>query len=276
MSLHDARTERSTVCFTIEETLRFCPESNTLYNISTQERVNILSTASGCFRLLIEEQGSILTKEQLIEQVWGKRGIVISHNTFYQTMLNLRRGLENAGMQNDIISTHYGKGVSISQEIKILCSLYESAEVLQEVIEGEKNTLTAVAITDVLDEPEGSPSSLPEFLNRFRTKGFFLGLSVFFTTLILYAAINHFLMNDDFFSSYRKAHVQIDDCKIYINPDHLVDFSLEDILKKGRVNCENNERVFISLVEPVRRLSVIYCNNHLSEEEECVSDFYLD
>lgn len=276
MSLHDARTERSAVCFTIEETLRFCPEKNTLYNISTQEGVSILSTASGCFRLLIEEQGNILTKEQLIEQVWGKRGIVISHNTFYQTMLNLRRGLENAGIQNDIISTHYGKGVSISKNIKILSSRYESAEVLQEVIEDEKNTITAVAITDVIDEPEGSPSLLPEFLNRLKTKGFFLGLSVFFSTLIVYAVINQSLMNDDFFSSYRKANVEIDDCKIYINPDHVGDFSLKDIPKKERVNCENNERVFISLVEPVSRLSIIHCNNHLMEEEECVSDFYLD
>ncbi|WP_431623894.1 winged helix-turn-helix domain-containing protein [Enterobacter bugandensis] len=276
MALHDARTERSAVCFTIEGTLRFCPENNTLYNINTQEEVNILSTASGCFRLLIEEQGNILTKEQLIEEVWGKRGIVISHNTFYQTMLNLRRGLENAGMQNDIISTHYGKGVSISKKIKILTSNYESAEVLQEVIEDEKNTLTAVAITNVINKPEGSPSSLPEFLNRLKTKGFLLGLAVFFSTLIVYAAINQFLMNDGFFSSYRKAHVQINNCKIYIHPNKAPDTSLEDILEKRRVNCENNERVFISLVEPVSRLSVIYCNNHLSEEEECVSDFYLD
>ncbi|MDK6932409.1 winged helix-turn-helix domain-containing protein [Klebsiella aerogenes] len=276
MSLHDARTERSAVCFTIEETLRFCPENNTLYNISNQEIVNILSTASNCFRLLIEEQGSILSKEQLIEQVWGKRGIVISHNTFYQTMLNLRRGLENAGMQNDIISTHYGKGVSISKEIKIVRSSYEIVEVLQGGREEEKNTLTAVAITDVINEPEGRPSSHPEFLNRLKTKCFFLGFSVFLITLIVYAAINHFFMNDNFFSSYRKANVQIDDCKIYINPDHLGDFSLENTLKKWRVYCKNNERVFISLVEPVRRLSVIHCNNHLTEEEECVSDFYLD
>ena len=276
MSLHDARTERSAVCFTIEETLRFCPEKNTLYNISTQEGVSILSTASGCFRLLIEEQGNILTKEQLIEQVWGTRGIVISHNTFYQTMLNLRRGLENAGMQNDIISTHYGKGVSISKNIKILSSSYESAELLQEVIEDQKNTLTGVIITDAIDEPEGSPSSLPQFLNRFRTKVFFLGLSVFFTTLIVYAAINRFLMNDDFFSSYRETNFNMGGCNVYITPDHIGEVSLEDILKKGRVNCENNERVFISLVEPVRRLSVIYCNNQVSEEEECVSDFYLD
>ncbi|WP_273908113.1 winged helix-turn-helix domain-containing protein [Enterobacter bugandensis] len=276
MSLHDARTERSAVCFTVEETLRFCPEKNTLYNISTQEGVSILSTASGCFRLLIEEQGNILTKEQLIEQVWGTRGIVISHNTFYQTMLNLRRGLENAGMQNDIISTHYGKGVSISKNIKILSSRYESAEVLQEVIEDEKNTLNGVAITDVIDKPEGRPSSLPQFLNRFRTKGFFLVLSVFFTTLIVYAAINRFLMNDDFFSTYRETNFNMGGCNVYITPDHTGEVSLEDILKKGRVNCENNERVFISLVEPVRRLSVIFCNNQLAEEEECVSDFYLD
>ncbi|HGE6932755.1 TPA: transcriptional regulator [Enterobacter cloacae] len=276
MSLHDARKERSAVCFTIEETLHFFPENNTLYNINTQEEVNILSTASGCFRLLIEEQGDILTKEQLIEQVWGKRGIVISHNTFYQTMLNLRRGLENAGMQNDIISTHYGRGVSISKKIKILSSSYESAEVLQEVKQDEKNTFTAVAITNVINKPEGSPSSLPEFLNRLKTKGFLSGLAVFLTSFIVYAAINQFLKNDDFFSSCRKANVQIDNCKIYINPNHVGDFSLEDILKKGRINCENNERVFISLVEPVRRLSVIKCNNHLSEEEECVSDFYLD
>ncbi|HFT1963527.1 TPA: transcriptional regulator [Enterobacter ludwigii] len=276
MSLHDARTERSTVCFTIEETLRFCPEKNTLYNISTQERVNILSTASGCFRLLIEEQGSILTKEQLIEQVWGKRGIVISHNTFYQTMLNLRRGLENAGMQNDIISTHYGKGVSISKEIKIISSSYESVEVLQEVREEEKNTLNAMEITDVKNEPEEPPFSLHVILNKIKTKGFFFGLSVFFTSIIGYAAINQFLMKDDFFSAYRETNVNMDGCKIYINPDHIGDVSLESILKKGQVNCENNERIFISLIEPVRRLSVIHCNNHLSEEEECVSDFYLD
>ncbi|OUC37178.1 hypothetical protein BJP35_2443 [Enterobacter sp. J49] len=276
MSLHDAITERNTECFTIEDTLRFCPENNSFYNINTQEVVSILSTASGCFRLLIEVQGHILTKEQLIEQVWGKRGIVISNNTFYQTMLNLRRGLENAGMRNDIISTHYGKGVSISQEIKIIKSSYEKAEALQEIREDEKNTLNVVAISDVISKPEGSPFFFHVFLNKLETKGFLFGLSVFFTALIVYAATNHFLMKNDFFSSYRKTNFKIDKCEIYINPDYIDDISLDYIDKRGKINCENNERIFISLIEPVRRLSVIHCNNNFSAEEECVSDFYLD
>lgn len=276
MTVHDAKANRSTPCFIIEDTLRFYPDSHSFYNIRTQEVVSILSTASGCLRLLIEEQGGLLTKEQLIEQVWGKRGIVISPNTFYQTMLSLRRGLENAGMQNTIISTHYGKGVTISKEIKITRCSGEMSEPLQDTGENEQNTLNAAAISAVIPNPKNASSSISVFLNRYKTKGFFFGLAAFFSAVIMYFVFHHFSVDDDFFSIYRKSDVKINECNVYFNPDFMNETSLNYLVKSGKIKCENDEQIFISLIEPVERLSVIHCKKNYSSEEQCLSDFHLD
>ncbi|MFW8253986.1 winged helix-turn-helix domain-containing protein, partial [Klebsiella pneumoniae] len=78
----------------MEGNIHFCPNENTLRNVIDGRTVTLLSTASECFKILIENQGRVISRDEMKELVWGKRGVIVSSNTFYQNMLNLRRGLE--------------------------------------------------------------------------------------------------------------------------------------------------------------------------------------
>ncbi|HIA3600357.1 TPA: winged helix-turn-helix domain-containing protein, partial [Klebsiella pneumoniae] len=95
--------EEESVChseptlYTIEGNIHFCPNENTLRNVIDGRTVTLLSTASECFKILIENQGRVISRDEMKELVWGKRGVIVSSNTFYQNMLNLRRGLEKVG-----------------------------------------------------------------------------------------------------------------------------------------------------------------------------------
>lgn len=117
--------EEESVChseptlYTIEGNIHFCPNENTLRNVIDGRTVTLLSTASECFKILIENQGRVISRDEMKELVWGKRGVIVSSNTFYQNMLNLRRGLEKVGAGKRLISTHYGKGVTIDNGLDI-------------------------------------------------------------------------------------------------------------------------------------------------------------
>lgn len=106
--------------YKIEGCIHFSPNENTLQNVINGQTVTLLSTASDCFKILIEAQGRVVSREEIKDLVWGRRGVVVSNNTFYQNMLHLRRGLEKVGLGNRIISTHYGKGVTIDNGFEII------------------------------------------------------------------------------------------------------------------------------------------------------------
>ncbi|WP_193138586.1 winged helix-turn-helix domain-containing protein [Klebsiella aerogenes] len=276
MSIEDEKTERHASCFIIEDTLNFNPERSCLYNTRDQNVVNILSTASGCLHFLIENQGEIVTKEKLIHEVWGKRGIVISHNTFYQTMLNLRRGLENAGIQDDIISTHYGKGVSISKKIKIIYSDIEISKPLTTITNDDQENLSVTMVSfEKTEINKVSHSTLENLSNRLKRK-YKVGFVVFFLVSVMIFIYANNSIKKDYFSNYIRINFKINSCDVYVMHDFIDEKKLKKISQTHKLTCESNERIFITLINPVDRLSVIRCKKDSMPEEQCISDFYLD
>lgn len=136
--------EEESVChseptlYTIEGNIHFCPNENTLRNVIDGRTVTLLSTASECFKILIENQGRVISRDEMKELVWGKRGVIVSSNTFYQNMLNLRRGTEKVGAGKRLISTHYGKGVTIDNGLDIT-PIVTSVSNCPEPMNGTKN-----------------------------------------------------------------------------------------------------------------------------------------
>jgi DNA-binding winged helix-turn-helix (wHTH) protein len=46
-----------------------------------------------------------VTQKMLFEQVWERKGVVVSTNTLYQSIASIRKGLKAVGLEEDIIRT---------------------------------------------------------------------------------------------------------------------------------------------------------------------------
>ncbi|MCU6349108.1 winged helix-turn-helix domain-containing protein [Enterobacter quasiroggenkampii] len=265
--------------YKIEGSVHFYPNENTLRNLKNGQTVTLPSAASECLRVLIEAQGSVVSRDEIKELVWGKRGIVVSNNTFYQSMLNLRRGLENVGISNRIISTHYGKGVKIDDGIEIKLVNVALNDSVSSLIEAEKNIITYPVSSTVHDKNFQTNIAEKRGGSRLKKERVCLVLIVnlilcFLCAVMLYAKCS--FSREGYFSKYTKTNIQVKNCDIYTDPTLLDETLLRELLKTNPPDCEEGERIYFSSVYPIQRTSVIRCAGNFLPGEECESDFYLE
>lgn len=261
--------------YKIEGLIDFHPKENILHNVITNESVLLLSTASECLRVLIERQGDVITRQDLTENVWGKRGVIISANTYYQTMLLLRRGLENSGITKNIVSTRYGKGATIEKNITII-RVDESKAILDIVdLIHESESLETTQSNDD-DSYLTLNQGIAKSDDKVKTsKWAFINILLLLSFFVLFY-LSSLIKRDDFFSNYEVVLPKIGKCNIYINPEHLSKESFNNYLKSHNLTCENEDNIYVSSIYPVSRLSIIRCSGNFLLEEQCESDFYLN
>ncbi|MCU6359059.1 winged helix-turn-helix domain-containing protein [Enterobacter quasiroggenkampii] len=255
--------------YKIEEIIHFYPDEYMLRNVINGETVTLLSTAAECFRILINEQGRIVSRKEIKEQVWGKRGVVVSSNTFYQNMLNIRRGLEKVGAGSHIISTHYGKGVSIDAGVKVTLIVSDTSPSVKEVYESPEANGEMV-MKDFHTSVDTSKSKSENFLS----------LAVVNTILFLICIVMLFVREDlkraNYFSEYTRTAFKVKNCSIYTDPTQMDENELQQFLKHNTPDCEEGETLYLSSVYPVQRMSVIRCTGSFLPGDECESDYYLE
>lgn len=261
--------------YKIEGLIDFRPKENILHNVITNESVLLLSTASECLRVLIERQGDIITRQDLTENVWGKRGVIISTNTYYQTMLLLRRGLENSGLTKNIVSTHYGKGATIEKNITII-KIDESKAMLDVVdLIHESESLEATQSNDD-DSYLTLNQGIAKSDSKVKTSRWaFINILLLLSFFVLFY-LSSLIKRDDFFSNYEEVLPKIGKCNIYINPEHIRKEDFNKYLKSHNLTCKNEESIYLSSIYPVSRISIIRCSGNFLLEEPCESDFYLN
>jgi DNA-binding winged helix-turn-helix (wHTH) protein len=93
--------------FLINETLLFEPDEHSLRPVEglPGSKVVIHTPASECLLLLLRHNQQVLTQRFLFEQVWEKHGAVVTTNALYQSIASLRKGLQTAGLAENIIKT---------------------------------------------------------------------------------------------------------------------------------------------------------------------------
>lgn len=73
--------------------------------------------AKECLRLLLENNGELVTKDEIVKRVWTSKGIVVSDNAVRQTMHILRRTIQQFSPEKQLITTVPRKGYMITQAI---------------------------------------------------------------------------------------------------------------------------------------------------------------
>lgn len=106
-------------CFRINDTVDFLPEKGILVSCSTGEKFTLYNTASRCLVVLIIKNGEVVSHHELYKWGWEEQGKIVTPNTLYQTISELRKQLRNAGMMQNIIVTHPRKGWSLAEKTVI-------------------------------------------------------------------------------------------------------------------------------------------------------------
>lgn len=93
--------------YLINETVLFSPEDCSLTPRKTwpSGRVKLHAPAAECLQLLLAQTGLPVSQKFLFNQVWEKKGAVVSTNTLYQSIASIRKGLKAVGIEDEIIRT---------------------------------------------------------------------------------------------------------------------------------------------------------------------------
>lgn len=105
--------------YLIDNSFIFNPSAHTLQKIEGSETINLAISASLCLTLLIENQGEVTLRHELLNQVWGSRGMNVTTNTLYQNISLLRKAFTRAGIDISMIQTVPRRGFLFDRNVDI-------------------------------------------------------------------------------------------------------------------------------------------------------------
>ncbi len=282
---------------TLNEFLIFEPEKK---RITGRGRPVIISaSASMCLELLIENAGQLITHQQFYDFVWRRFGTEPAPTALYQNISALRRALNKAGLQEDIIRTMPRKGFILSPKTTISREITSSpasvpvqAESIQAVRSDENsnfvNTENPLKKTISEEKPDVIQSARKRLTHSFFIKGtrFWSALSfkepmaTISFTLMLFVIVYFFSLrtgmdDENVLFSYSTDYKG---CKIFSKSDALL--STENVLKKVdqlKIDCRTAPYVYLTAYENADRLSYFSCQHPLdsSLRANCHSFYYV-
>ncbi|HEQ3521793.1 TPA: winged helix-turn-helix domain-containing protein [Citrobacter freundii] len=256
----------------IENSVCFYPEQYLLTSLQGEDSVKLLSTASECLLILIYRQGDIVPKEEFLESVWGKKGIVATEHNFYQTILTVRKAFSKLGLEN-VIKTRYRRGLSIEDTVSIIKSSMAVSEKCP-YYELQKNDS---------DSFEEGTQVIAENIPNTRTKqkawlnsGGGLLFSIIFCVMfgVITGAVIK-IPSGGYFDRYYQLSYADGKCQI-MAADYNNDIKkIQSFLSQKKIDCTKGQIIYYSALYPVGSHSVIKCDKNLQEGKECLTYFYL-
>lgn len=107
--------------YAINRLIRFDNQAYVLYAADTPEDVlRIGAIASRCLTLLLQADGQIVTKRDLMRGAWGEFGLEVTDNSLAQVVRQLRVALEKLQPDHELIVTIPRIGYKISEQVELL------------------------------------------------------------------------------------------------------------------------------------------------------------
>lgn len=146
---------KETMKYIIDRLVVFRTDDGAIWQPGDEDSKVLLSPiVSRLLALLIEEQGKILTRDDIMHRVWSAHGLEASGNSLNQYISQLRKLMSNFGLGDSVINTlpRIGFQLDGSLEIEIVASSAKSQKKL--AINSKKNTnkkkLIIVSFTSLL------------------------------------------------------------------------------------------------------------------------------
>ena len=107
------------LAYYLDNKVIFLPEKSRLISCKTGKQLALYVTASRCLQLLINNPDRVVIHAELYAAGWEDHGKIVTPNTLYQTISKLRRQLEAAGIEQNIIQTLPRQGWILSNELTV-------------------------------------------------------------------------------------------------------------------------------------------------------------
>ncbi|SEO96376.1 winged helix-turn-helix domain-containing protein [Enterobacter sp. NFIX58] len=249
----------------IEKSVCFYPDQNLLKSLHGEDSVKLLSTASECLLILIQSQGDIVPKHEFIEKVWGRKGVIATEHTFYQTILTVRKGFSHLGLEN-IIKTRYRRGLLIESSVSIIKREMVVSGVLSHY---ESNNNTNYFHERVQTQEK-----------KYKKNRWSLWLSValwIFVGVVLggltASAIK--IPSSGYFDRYHQLTYMKSACPILAEDYKYDPDQIQSFFRQNKIECTRDEKIYFSGRNSIGLHSLIKCDNKFQEGKECLTDFYL-
>lgn len=251
----------------IENQFKFIYEERKLTG-KDAERV-IFTPAARCLKALLDRQGEVLSKDELISIGWEEAGPATSLNALYQTISHLRTSLEAVGGKEEIIKTIKRVGFVIEPAVSVVLIIEEEEE--------EKSASSALN-TNNDSAPSDEQHASVQHLTKVETDSIhrlpggrrvaepmLLALSLLAFLLSSIFAWKTFIADEqgvyNNFQLYKKIS---ENCSVYVSWNSEPGKKTGSIYDLSNLDCKQFNRVYLTVWHDRPGTSGIYC--HASEE----------
>mgnify|MGYP000890740156 CR=1 FL=1 len=158
--------------YKISDTVRFKPADGAIWSIDSPEQViNLTITNCNLLCMLLNNKGAILSRENILEDIWDKQGLRSSNNTLNQYISILRRTFSLLGIDEEVIKTIPKVGFCFNEAISVV-GQYDACEirVLPQYTRGQSRYLLE-ASTDLIKRNNIKCLPGKEFISKPESRG---------------------------------------------------------------------------------------------------------
>lgn len=249
--------------YLINGTVEFNPQTRSLKSQLTGDVVYLQQPAATCFLYLIQNQGVVITQKELVTEGWKERDVVTMPNTFYQTILTLRKALEEIGLPRNMVKTISRQGLTLSSTIVV------EPYPLQNIAISESPSVKTAVSENVLPEKTA--------IRKFRGLG--VGISFFFIATVINCVFmyqNRLKMPFQNFVAMAMDKKNDNRCHVYYEVTQPVTDNYTALIKKHPHFCQDNNYIFLSDYAKTGRSVAFVCNKDVRSDTSafCSSHFF--
>ncbi|VTR33231.1 Transcriptional regulatory protein, C terminal [Serratia fonticola] len=243
--------------YLIDKKIVYNNDHGEIFNLNEPEvKVKLSNPAAKCLQKLIDADHQIVSPDELIDDIWGQKGVIVGTNTLYQHIYILRKHLCSLGLDKNIIKTTPRSGFNIPQEFTI--------EPFQDKVEYVKQEDHQEQHQQAEEKPALTINELPKKKPGFLKKRSIYSLVVVLT-LIIASSIYIYNTKKTFRS---RLHLNRDSIKIVIFMERMEDSPLLYIksrIENHNIECNNegNQSLYYFGNPAIKRESIFLCDNRI-------------
>jgi len=228
--------------------------------------------ASCCLLELIRKQPIIVSQSELMETGWADRKEYVTTNAYYQCILNLRKALDDAGLDSHFIRTVHRRGLRIAPSVKI-------KSIIQTPLKVDVQNQAKEVVPSIEEVPSIEITSQPRTLIKSNKKNtpliWFISIIIIFilSALLILQVKKRFQYYN--FDDY--IHItNIGECPVYVNSTLLDKASFDRFIKYNNLSCREKTWWYITRYPSSPRSSLIRCLRPLTGEKKtsCSTDYF--
>ncbi|WPU21970.1 winged helix-turn-helix domain-containing protein [Cedecea neteri] len=225
--------------YVIRETIKFRSEDGVVFLDGNEDPIVTLSaTMSRLLAFLLDRQGEVCSRDDILEKVWDAHGLRSSNNSLNKYITDLRKLFHRLGIEEDVITTVPRIGFIFSADIDILREKLDAG------------------IVDTVDEKTVNISP------RKSTKGFMVASSLFVLLAIIPLVFSDFIQRTDMLGSAVSDKQTfslgtIDNCDIQMlnqASEKMTPIKKQiaaDLIKRHRLICDDRSVVYFQIADPI-------------------------